>query len=362
MPINPLIALAGEKLDTATPIQNAAKMKMDQERFDMDKANAKIEGFSAREKARIESVVNGAAELDTYLESGDLKGAETWALGRKKRLGEQIAAGMDVDTAETDGVLSVLRSGDPEALKTLTGQTKQLIKLGQHNGMLKAPSSEGFSLSPGQTRYDAAGNAIASAPKPEGMVAVVDPETGETTYQPSRKLSATDTKEIYEASDVIQSGEGAKDALARALTLMRGGPDGKEAKPYSGVGAGARAYAARVPLVGDVVADPKRGAATTEYTTLVTEQALGSLKSIFGGMPTEGERKILLDMQAIAEYTPEEQERIINNALTAIERREGFNKQKIQSIQTGDYGALGKTGGTQKAASGADNNDPLGLR
>lgn len=219
MAINPLIALSGEKLDTATPIMNYQKMKSEkanQELVALQTANAKIEGMSAREKARIESVVNGAAELDAYLESGDIKGAETWAIGRKKRLGEQIAAGMDVDTTETDGVLNVLRGGDPEALKTLSSQTKQLIKLGQHNGMLKVPASEGFNLSPGQTRYDAAGNAVVTNPKsPDGSVAVTNPETGEVTYVGGKALPISASKGILENRDNIRK-------AATALSLING--------------------------------------------------------------------------------------------------------------------------------------------
>ncbi|MCJ2068425.1 hypothetical protein MKK75_06310, partial [Methylobacterium sp. J-030] len=38
------------------------------------------------------------------------------------------------------------------------------------------------------------------------------------------------------------------------------------------------------------------GQATLELDNLVTTNALTNLKSIFGGNPTEGERKILLDV------------------------------------------------------------------
>jgi hypothetical protein len=370
MAINPIIALSGEVPDyqkTVDSFQKNKALKAEGELRQYQIANEKIKNMSAREQARYESVIGGAAELGTYLETGDIEGAKKWAQNRRMDLGKRIAAGEEVDTVQTDEVLAVLNSGDPEKIKQLQGQVGQLIKLGQMRGVLKSPEADGgYNLSPGQTRFDANNNPVANVPKPEGMVAVTDPETGETTYQPSRKLSATDTKEIYEASDVIQSGQGAKEALERAKSLMHGGPDGKGVKPYSGVGAGARAAIARVPVLGDMVAEPERGAATTEYSTLVTEQALGSLKAIFGGMPTEGERKILLEMQAIADYTPEEQERIINNALTAIERREKFNLGKIQAIQTGDYGALGKTGGgkaaTEAPAGNSNQDDPLGLR
>jgi hypothetical protein len=161
----------------------------------------------------------------------------------------------------------------------------------------------------------------------------VDPETGEIV-QPERKLSSTEQKEIFDTMDLNSSGEGAKSALLKAKAIMDN-PAGSE--PYTGFGADTRAWAARLPLIGDIVADKERGAATTEYSTLINEQALVGLKGIFGGNPTEGERNILMKMQALSTYTPEEQKAIINNAIEAADRRQKFNQGKIRGIQTGSY-------------------------
>jgi hypothetical protein len=162
----------------------------------------------------------------------------------------------------------------------------------------------------------------------------VDPETGELV-QPERKMSSTEQKEIFDTMDNQASGEGALVAMEKAKKILLKSPEGEE--PYSGFGAETRAAAARLPIIGDLIADKERGAATTEYRTLITEQALGSLKSIFGGMPTEGERKILLEMQSLPNQTPQEQKRIINNAMAAAQVRLNSNKAKIQGIQTGSY-------------------------
>jgi hypothetical protein len=159
-------------------------------------------------------------------------------------------------------------------------------------------------------------------------------ENGEVVY-PERKLSSTEQKEIFNTMDNVSSGNQAVTALTKAKNILTSSPAGSE--PYTGFGAETRADIARIPVIGDIFADKERGAATTEYKNLVTEQALGSLKSIFGGMPTEGERKILLQMQALPEYTPQEQERIINNAIAAANNRSKTNEAKIQGIQTGSY-------------------------
>lgn len=154
----------------------------------------------------------------------------------------------------------------------------------------------------------------------------------------TRKLSATEQKELFETDDVLSASTGAVSALQRAQELIGGAPG--SAEPYSGFLAETRADLSRLPFIGDLIADKERGAATTEYRTLVMEQALNNLKAIFGGMPTEGERQVLLQMQALPNYTPQEQQRIINNAITAANKRLQFNKGKRQSILTGDYGAV----------------------
>lgn len=177
-----------------------------------------------------------------------------------------------------------------------------------------------------------------------------DPVTGEIVFDPTavsdapRKLSPTETKEMFEAQEKIDAGEGALGALTQAQNIYsRGQTDpatGKEipgAAPYTGWGAEARSAMARTPLIGDFIADKERGAATTEASNLVTQQALDSLKTSFGGNPTEGERAILLKLQALPTYTPEEQKVILTNAIAAANRRKENEAQKLKSIETGNY-------------------------
>lgn len=330
------------------------QMQMNEEQMVQQRLN----NLDAREKSRFQSTVLGAAQLVPYLEENDVAGAEAFLMTRKKNLQNRIAAGENIDTAETDAALKQLRE-NPQALKQSLGK---LLQVGRMAGVLDTPKDEGFSLSPGQKRYDGQGNLIAESAPNGGMVASTDPVTGEVTYGATRKLSASDQKEVYEASDIIQNANSAKGALTRADSIRQGKTG---AEPYSGFGAGARAGLARLPdwLVPDAIASKERGAATTEYSTLVNEQALSNLKAIFGGNPTEGERSILLQMQAIADYTPEEQERIIKNAISAADRRINFNQGKIKSIQTGDYGALGTTpqqSAQPKGIEGAEETKVIG--
>jgi hypothetical protein len=69
----------------------------------------------------------------------------------------------------------------------------------------------------------------------------------------------------------------------------------------------------------------------------MTGQALESLKLIFGGMPTEGERKILLEMQASAEKTPAQRKDIMIRAAAAAKSRGEYASRKALAIRTGTY-------------------------
>jgi hypothetical protein len=200
-----------------------------------------------------------------------------------------------------------------------------------------------------QWEKDAALKLRVAGMRNQGSQPYVDPVTGELVT-PERKLSSTEQKELFDTMDLTSSGAGAIGALTKAKDILTNSPAGAE--PYTGFAAETRADAARIPLIGGIIADKERGAATTEYKTLVTEQALNNLKAIFGGMPTEGERQILMQMQALPSYTPQEQERVINNAIEAANRRQSFNQMKMQGIQTGDYKTQGMPKMEQPASGG----------
>ncbi|MGF1948910.1 hypothetical protein ACQUFD_17780, partial [Enterococcus gallinarum] len=54
---------------------------------------------------------------------------------------------------------------------------------------------------------------------------------------------------------------------------------------------------------------------TVELDNLVTSNALTQLKSIFGGNPTEGERKIMLDIQGSSAQPDAVRQRIFDRAI-----------------------------------------------
>jgi len=167
--------------------------------------------------------------------------------------------------------------------------------------------------------------ALEQAGRKQEAAAVRQEAQAIATIEP-RKLSATEQKEFYEAEEKAVGSESVIAALNDALALND--------KAFSGFGAETRAYLNRVPFV-EMLIDDEGAVATTELSNIILGQALESLKATFGAAPTEGERKILLDLQASVDKTPKEREAVLKRAIAAAERRSKNARAKMQGITTG---------------------------
>jgi hypothetical protein len=136
-------------------------------------------------------------------------------------------------------------------------------------------------------------------------------------------MSVTLQKELLESDDAVQTGKSVISTLENALKLND--------KAYSGYFAKGRATLTS-NLGGSESAD-----ATINIDNMMTGQGLDQMKSIFGAAPTEGERKILMDMQASADKTPKQRKDIMERAITAAERRVKYAESKAKSIRGGTY-------------------------
>lgn len=180
-------------------------------------------------------------------------------------------------------------------------------------------------------------------------------------------VTAGDRQAIREADDVARDGEGVLGLLDEALKLSP--------ESYEGATAGARTWAGNnLPdwLVPDAVADEKTAQATRSYDNIITTQALGSLKAIFGGAPTEGERAILLEVQGMSSQPKKVREEIIKRAKSAVQRRVEFNRDRANELRGGTYYKPRGESASPAAAPvpapaaaptvPASDADPLGLR
>lgn len=144
----------------------------------------------------------------------------------------------------------------------------------------------------------------------------------------NKPMSATMQKELFEADDTVQASKNVIATLTAAKELNQ--------KAYSGYGAKTRAM-----IRSNLPGQSESADATVNLDNMMTSQALDSLKAVFGGMPTEGERKILLEIQASADKTPKQREEIMDRAIAAAGTRQRFNESKALSLRDGSYNKTG---------------------
>lgn len=156
--------------------------------------------------------------------------------------------------------------------------------------------------------------------------------TGKMPREDQAPLTATDKKAILEADDAVATNQNVINTIDQALLIND--------KANSGYTASARAFLGNnLPdlMVPDRVSSEDSSQATVEYENLVNSQALQQLKTIFGGNPTEGERAILLDLQASVSKPPAVRANILKKAKALAERRLGFNLQRAKELRGQTY-------------------------
>lgn len=148
-----------------------------------------------------------------------------------------------------------------------------------------------------------------------------------------RKLGATEQRQIFDVEDVITSGKGAISAMQEALALND--------QAYEGSLSGAR------KMLGQLFAsDDPTYVATENLDNLITKGALESLRATFGGNPTEGERKILLELQASSSKPKAVREQVYRRAMEMAQKRLDRESQRLRGLKSGEYGVVQGSGST----------------
>lgn len=159
-----------------------------------------------------------------------------------------------------------------------------------------------------------------------------DPVSRKSVYtapnKPLQQLTAGDRKEILTSDDAAQAGKSAILSLTKAIELND--------KANYGPAAQTRGYVQS--LYGS-----EAGKATEDLNNLVTSQALEQLKATFGAAPTEGERKILLDIQGSTNMAPAVRKGIWERAVAMAQRRVDFNMRQSEALRSGQYYTPGYT-------------------
>lgn len=165
-------------------------------------------------------------------------------------------------------------------------------------------------------------------------------------------LMAGDRQAVRESEDMAMASQNSAEMLKSVLAETNGPGSSLNDLAGYGVTAGTQSWLARNDPTG--VFDDQKGEATTNLENIVLNQALSSLKSIFGAAPTEGERRILVELQASVDKTPQERKLILNRAIQLAERRQAFYMDRANELRGGTYyqpgggmgGATSSGGGT----------------
>ena len=150
----------------------------------------------------------------------------------------------------------------------------------------------------------------------------------------AKDLSKDERDRIFKARDRIASSVESISGLSAARQLSN--------QAYEGPLAGARAQAAAA--LPDQI-EPAGAKETIEFDMILKQQVLPQLKTIFGAAPTEGERKILLDLQGSSSLPRAVRNKMLDNAIAAANRRMQADQEEVQSLLGGTYFKTPERGG-----------------
>lgn len=137
-----------------------------------------------------------------------------------------------------------------------------------------------------------------------------------------KPLTSQEMKDIKEAEDKFATNKEVIGTLNEAMSLND--------KAYFGPMASTRAYI--TSLAGN-----EEGIITRDVENMVQTQAIQQLKAIFGGMPTEGERKILLELQGSMSENPKTRGKIWERARDMAIRRLEMNERELNQMRGRTY-------------------------
>jgi hypothetical protein len=133
-------------------------------------------------------------------------------------------------------------------------------------------------------------------------------------------------KEIVEARDQISATSSAANNFLRALELNK--------NAYAGLMAGTRGW---LKSLTEDESEGGPGTATEELDNIIKSSTLDNLKAIFGGMPTEGERKVLMEIQGSSDKAPQVRKEIFRRAYAMALARKDYNQAKAHAMIDGTY-------------------------
>ena len=241
--------------------------------------------------------------------------------------GQQLdieAAGADIDLYTKLAEKSAATQGD--IMKELVKQSMKPKEAQSPAG--KQAMDEG--LTPGtpdfHKRVAAIAQASGDAAEARLNVALANAALSQARFERTgREMGQGEIRLLSETEDALFAKQESKGLLTEALALN---PDTYDASIPDTL--------ARMAAEGFKPDHPKV-VNTRNLENILTTQLLSTLKATFGAAPTEGERKVLEEIQGIGAKSKKEREAIIKRALSLVELRIKKDESRLKSIREGQY-------------------------
>lgn len=257
-----------------------------------------------------------ATGLSTY--NKDVRDQELQPATLQKLQGEAEIAETDADYRKQEKE-AALEKNDAEVnqIKTSTDNSKEIT-----DATVRNTDSQIADRAFQQTKktFVTGGDGKNYVFSPDGTIAQALNADG-TQIGTVKKLSDAANLKMVELTATNDSANIALGKLRKALDLNKTAYDGAYANERA-------AFMNNIPFLQGT----KESFDTTEYNNLVTGQALESLKATFGAAPTEGERAMLLKLQASSEYPAPVRKRILEEAISTIESKVKSNDRQIKMV------------------------------
>lgn len=172
--------------------------------------------------------------------------------------------------------------------------------------------------------------------------------TGKMPREDQNPLTATDKKAIGEADDQVIAAQNVMSLLDEAAKLNPQANAGPLAGTRAAIGNALPDF-----MVPDVVSSPESSKATSNFSNILMGQALAQLKSTFGAAPTEGERKILMDLQGSLNEPVGVRNDILRRARALAEKRLREQTDRASALRGGEYYKPGQGPSSARPSTGA---------
>ena len=295
-----------------------------------------------------EALGNFATGMSSHLNTQAAAQAEQQQALAKQRLAQMNRRDPVADAIRKEQAMAEFRAGQAGQLEGLTPQQRAAYQLTGNLPAARAPSGpeaeynlakqSGFTGSyldfVKAKSGGAFGGSLPTSVK-EFQFSQQNPEYADflkTKKNPLVQISTpTAQKALLESVDKIQTNSAAIGNLDEMLKM-------NEKATYSGTLADERARV--MSFTGD-----ENAQATVNLDNMVKSNALQSLKATFGSMPTEGERKILIEVSGSVNQPPSVRKKIFQRARAAAIKRRKFEIAKAKALKDGSFFSIGAGGG-----------------